>query len=65
MEKSAIEVLEILKDKIEEYISLNFFNEDKIATNVKKISKFLFQKFKINLILICAIISVLTNLFYN
>jgi hypothetical protein len=34
MEKSATEILDILKYKIDEYISLNFFNEDKIATNV-------------------------------
>lgn len=29
-----MEIFEIISNKIEEFINLNFFNEDKIATNV-------------------------------
>lgn len=39
MEKSVIEIMDILSNKIDEYISLNFFNEDKIAANVKFFKK--------------------------
>ena len=39
IDKSLPEILDILSNKIDEYISLNFSNEDKIATNVNKFIK--------------------------